>query len=303
MILGLFASLLLASTDAAATPIAADETPINCDNCADWNQTQLPFRIYGDTYYVGMHGLSSVLIVTKEGLILLDGDLPQSAQQIAENIRILGFHIQDVHWILNSHAHFDHTGGIAALQRLTSANVAASVIGSQALRAGAVPKDDPQFDSGKATGFPPIKQVHALLDGGKVTLGGVTVTAHYTPGHTPGGTTWTWRTCQGHHCVDVVYADSLSPVSEGDFRYSDPSRSPTTADILRHSIAIVRALPCNVMISVHPDASDVLDKAAANARDPSKNAFLEPDACRRYADKYDKLLDAKLNEESTNASH
>jgi metallo-beta-lactamase class B len=303
MILGLFASLLFASTDPVATPVAPDEAPIDCGNCADWNQPQAPFRIFGNTYYVGVHGLSSVLIVTRTGLILLDGDLPQSARQIADNIRTLGFHTQDVRWILNSHAHFDHTGGIAALQRMSGASVGASVLGAQALRSGAVSKDDPQSDGGNATGFPPVPRAQGLFDGAKIALGGVTVIAHYTPGHTPGGTSWTWRSCEGRRCVDVVYADSLNPVSAGDFRYSDTLRNPTTAETLRHSIALVRALPCDVMVSVHPDASGVLDKAAANARDPSKNAFLEPGACRKYADDADKLLDAKLSEERSNPPH
>jgi len=300
MILGLYASLLLAS---AATPIASDEAPINCDNCASWNQPQAPFRIYGNTYYVGTHGLSSVLIVTKAGLILLDGDLPQSVQQIAANIKTLGFDVHDVRWILNSHAHFDHAGGIAALQRITGANVGASALGAAALSIGALPADDPQFDSGKATRFPPVQHAQALLDRETVVLGDTTVTAHYTPGHTPGGTTWSWSSCDNIRCVDVVYADSLNPVSLGDFRYSDAARSPTTAETLRHSIAVVRALPCNVMISVHPDASGVLDKAAANVRDPAKNAFLEPGSCRAYAGDSDKLLDAKLKQENANNAH
>jgi metallo-beta-lactamase class B len=303
MILGLFVSLLLAPTSAPTNQVPADETPVACTDCADWNQPQTPFRIFGNTYYVGTQGLSSVVIATRGGLILLDGDLPQSAPLIVENLRALGFHMKDVHWILNSHAHFDHAGGIAALQRMSSATVGASVLGAQALRAGAVPKDDPQWNSGKATGFPRVPLAQGLLDGGKISLGGVSVVAHYTPGHTPGGTTWTWRSCEGRHCVDVVYADSLNPVAQGDFRYSDTSRNPTTAETLRHSIALVRALPCEVMISVHPDASGVLDKAAANERDPSRNAFLDPGACRKYADDAEQLLDARLKDEQANVAH
>jgi metallo-beta-lactamase class B len=303
MILRLFAFLLLASAGTAAAMVPPDQVPIDCGHCSEWNQPQAPFHIFGNAYYVGTHGLSSVLIVTRGGLILLDGDLPQSAQQIVDNIVTLGFHLRDLHWILNSHAHIDHAGGIAALARMSGADVAASVPGAQALRAGALPMDDPQSDGGNAAGFPKVPHVHALLDGAKVTLGEVTVTAHYTPGHAPGGTTWTWHSCEGRHCVDVVYADSLNPIAEGDFRYSGTARDPTTADTLRHSIALVRALPCDVMISVHPDASGVLDKAAANARDPSKNAFLEPGACRNYADDSEKLLEARLDEERTRTAH
>jgi metallo-beta-lactamase class B len=302
MIPTLFALLLAASVDSPAPNAAPDEAPINCDNCADWNKPQAPFHIFGNAYYVGVQGLSSVLIKTKDGLILLDGDLPQSVPQIVANIRTLGFNVHDVRWILNSHAHFDHAGGIEALQRITGANVGASTLAAVALENGKPPADDPQWDSGKVRSFPAVAHVQALLDGETVTLGETTVTAHYTPGHTPGGTTWTWRTCEKLRCVNIVYADSLSPVSEGDFRFSDPSRTPTTADVLRRSIELVRDMSCDVVVSVHPDMSDVLDKAAANARDPNKNAFIDGTSCQTYADQFGKALDKRLHEETAGAA-
>ena len=298
MIATVFASMLLA-TNVAATSIASDETPIVCGNCTDWNRPQAPFRIFGNTYYVGVHGLSSVLIVTGEGLIVLDGDLPQSARLIAEHIKTLGFDVRNVRWILNSHAHQDHAGGIAALQRMSGAQVGASKLGAEALRSGDVPADDPQAGFRSALRFPPVAHVRAFADGETIVLGAVTVTAHATPGHTPGGTSWTWRSCEGVHCADIVYADSLTSVSSPGFRYGDASRHPTTAQVLRRSIAMLHALPCDVMISVHPDASGVLDKALANARDSSKNAFLDTGSCRAYADNADRNLDARLLEEST----
>ena len=294
---------LLASANAIATSVPADETPIACDNCADMNQPQAPFHVYGNTWYVGTHGVSSVLIVTRDGMILFDGDLPQSAPQIVANIRTLGFKVEDVRWILNSHAHFDHAGGIAALQRISGANVAASALGAATLNLGILPADDPQAGFARTMRFPAVPHVQALLNGETISLDDAVVTAHYTPGHTPGGTTWTWRSCERNRCVDIVYGDSLNPISAPGFRFSDPSRHPTTADALRRSITTVRDLPCDVLISVHPEVSGVLDKAAANARDPSKNAFIDPGACRAYADAADKLLDARLKEEGANAAH
>ncbi|HEY2346837.1 MAG TPA: subclass B3 metallo-beta-lactamase [Xanthomonadaceae bacterium] len=290
-----------ASVPASASPpdVPQDEAPIHCDNCDDWNREQAPFRIFGNTYYVGVHGLSSVLIATKDGLVLLDGDLPQSAPLIVAHIKALGFDVRNVHWILNSHAHFDHAGGIAALQRISGANVAASALAAETLRVGALPADDPQYDAGRGRGFPPVRHVQALLDGETVQLGDVTVTAHDTPGHTPGGMTWTWSSCESWRCANMVYADSLNAAASGDFRFSDASRQPTTADILRRSIAMVRGLSCDVVISVHPDFTDVLDKAAANARDPSKNAFLDGTGCRTYADEARDALDARLKKEDT----
>jgi len=300
MALASLAALLLAAAD-APLDVPHDETPIACDHCAAWNQEQAPFRIFGNSWYVGMHGLSSVLVVTKAGLILIDGDLPQSAGAIAAHIKALGFDVHDVRWILASHAHFDHAGGIAALQRMSGANVGASEAAAGSLRLGIVPDDDPQSNGGKATPFPAVPHVEAIPEGGSITLGGTTVHAHYTPGHTPGGTTWTWSSCETMHCVDVVYADSLSAVSEGGYRFDDPSRHPTTAQVLRHSIDVVRRLPCDVLVTPHPDASGVFDKAAANARDRHGNAFVDPKGCTAYANGFESLLDERLRKESATA--
>src|SRR5438093_8055174 len=109
-----------------------------CANCPEWNTPQTPFRIFGNTYYVGPHGLSSILITSKNGHVVIDGGLPESAQQVAANIRALGFRIEDVKLILNSHVHFDHAGGIAELQRLSGAHVMASTWSSGVMMQGGV---------------------------------------------------------------------------------------------------------------------------------------------------------------------
>ncbi len=147
---------------------------------------QQAFRIYGNTYYVGTHGLSSVLITSGTGHVLIDGALPESAPLIAANIRSLGFRIEDVKLILNSHAHFDHAGGIAELQRLSGARVAASQWTADVMRKGEVPRDDPQF--GALRPIARVARVETLKDNETLNAGAVSVTAHLTPGHTPGGT-------------------------------------------------------------------------------------------------------------------
>ena len=125
-------------------PLPAQDVNASCSSCAVWNKPQRPFRIYGNTYYVGTHGLSSVLIASEGGHVLIDGALQESAPLIAANIRALGFRIEDVKLIVTSHAHFDHAGGVAELQRLSGARVAASPWSADALKR-AVPRDDPQF--------------------------------------------------------------------------------------------------------------------------------------------------------------
>src|SRR5690349_3054482 len=116
-----------------------------CAHCAEWNAPQAPFRIYGDTYYVGPHGLSSILITSDTGNVLIDGGLAESAGQITAHIRQLGFRVEDVKLIVNSHVHFDHAGGIAELQRLSGARVVASKWTAHVMSKTGVGRDDPQF--------------------------------------------------------------------------------------------------------------------------------------------------------------
>src|SRR5690606_3712231 len=121
--------------------------PELCESCAGWNEPQAPFKVFGNTYYVGTRGLSSLLITSPEGHILIDGGLPNSAPLILQNVSSLGFDVADVELILNSHAHFDHAGGIAALQRASGALVVASAPSAPVLASGEVGHDDPQHSS------------------------------------------------------------------------------------------------------------------------------------------------------------
>lgn len=287
-------TLLLPLLTAAAPSVPPDTAPINCQDCAEWNQPQAPFRVYGNTYYVGVAGLSSVLIDSGEGLILIDGALPQSAERIADSVRALGFDIRDVKWILNSHAHFDHAGGIAALRRMSGAKVAASPAGAKALRTGTAAKDDPQAGFGDSMRYPAPRDVVTVADGATVVLGKLTITARHTPGHTPGATTWTWRSCEEKRCVDVVYAESLTAVAAPRFRFSaDAARVKQ----FRRSIEKVRALPCEVMIPTHPSAGRLFEQRATSERE-GRQAFIDPGACRAYADRADQGLTARLKLEA-----
>lgn len=271
-----------APAPASTDPAPALDAAIACEMCDAWNQRHEPFQLFGNTYYVGVAGLSAVVIATSDGLILLDGGLPQSAPRIADNLRALGLRVEDVRLIVNSHAHYDHAGGIAALQRLSGARVAASASGARALRAGEPTEDDPQARSGRepAHRFPAVSEVEVVRDGQTLTVGDVTITAHLTPGHTPGSTTWTWRSCEGQRCVDVVYADSLNAVSDDEFRFTaDPGRVAA----FERSIAAVDALPCDLLIAVHPSFAGLDRKLAARASGAKPDPFLDPDSCHEYA--------------------
>ena len=296
-ITALLLSLSLLQTAPAAKATDFDP-PFVCDNCAEWNQPQAPFKLHGRSYYVGTRGLSAVLIRTSEGLILLDGGLPQSAALIEASISALGMRVEDVKLIVNSHAHYDHAGGIARLQRVSGAMVAASPSGAEALRNGRPVQDDPQFNVDGSDGlFPKVARVKVVRDKEELTVGDTTITAHHTPGHTPGSTTWTWRSCDGPACVNLVYADSLTAISTGDFRYLGDARRPDVSEAFRRSIAVVAGLPCDLMLSTHPGSSGLFERLERRAASPSPDPLLDAGACRAYADRAAKGLETRLKTE------
>ena len=282
---------------AGAAALRADP-PIKCESCDDWNALQEPFRIFGNTYYVGVAGLSAVLVTSQAGLVLLDGGLPQSAPLVDASIRKLGFRTEDVRLIVNSHAHYDHAGGIAALQRASGAEVAASAAGARAIERGLPTEDDPLFAFGrKANRFPRVARVRAVKDGEVLRVGDLALTAHLTPGHTPGGTTWTWRSCEGSRCLDVVYADSLNAVSASGFRFTGDAKHPGIEAEFRRSIATVSGLPCDVLLTVHPGFTDVEGKLARLKQEPGSEPFVDPGACSAYAAAALQRLDERVAEE------
>ncbi len=270
------------------------DPPITCDSCEAWNAPQAPFRIFGNTYYVGTAGLSAVLITSANGLILLDAALPQSARLIDQNIRAMGFRTEDVKLIVNSHAHYDHAGAIAALQRASGAVVAASPSSARALEQGKPVSDDPQAGS---SAFPPAKSVRVVTDGEVLRIGTLAITAHFTPGHTPGSTTWTWRSCEGSRCLNLVYADSLNSVSLPGFRFTGDATHPSRVESFRQSIAKVAALPCDILVTVHPEFAGMSKKLALRAQQPETNPFIDTNACRVYAATASKSLDRRIAEE------
>jgi len=280
----------------AQAPAFKSDPPHKCDACDEWNKPREPFKVFGNTYFVGTDGLSAILIAGDAGLILLDGGLEQSAALIDANIRKLGFKTEDVKLIVNSHGHYDHAGGIAALQRASGARVAASPSGASALQRGENTVDDPQYGFGKTfNGFPPVKNVSVIKDSEVLRVGNISVTANFTPGHTPGSTTWTWRSCEGQRCLDMVYADSISAISADGFRFTD---SPERVNAFRRSISRLAELPCDIVISTHPSATnlDAKIKKRAERKGSEPDPFVDH-GCKALAATAMKGLDARIAEE------
>lgn len=261
---------------------------------ADWVKPQTPLKLYGKTYFVGTGGLSLVLIDTGDGLILIDGALQQTVEATKANIRQLGFKVEDIRYILNTEAHYDHSGGLAALARDSGAEVITSPIGAAALRTGRIDAHDPQ--AADIPEHPPVPNARGIGDGEAVRLGATAVTAVFTPGHTPGSVSWTWKACEGETCVDVVFASSLNAVANGVFTYT---AHPDVTASLRASIDRVEALSCDLLISAHPDNSGGDVKIAALEAGATPNPFLDPSACRAYAERARGRLQARLDREAS----
>ena len=280
------ATVIVVAAFIAVFPALWGQTDVAAQNAPpEWTQEQTPFRIFGQTYYVGTRGVSSILITSDQGHVLIDGAMPQSAPMIADHIRALGFRVEDVELIVNSHIHYDHAGGISGLQRLTGARVAASPSSAAVLRSGRSGPDDPQY--GLLPPIDPVRDVRVIADGETLRIGSLSVQGHFTGGHTPGGTSWTWRSCEGVDCRNIVYADSMTAVSADTFKFSSSTTYPKAVADFEKSIAFLRKTPCDLLLTPHPDASGWTPADAANPH-PS------PKTCAAYADEMEAKFDAEF---------
>jgi metallo-beta-lactamase class B len=288
------------TSTAAAGQALTPDPPMNCSACAEWNLPRAPFKVFGNTYFVGTQGLSAVAIDTGDGLILIDVALPQSAPLIDANLRQLGLDTRTIKYIAVSHGHYDHVGGVRSMQRYTGATVLASPSTAQALRLGHPVPGDPQFGTTPGDSFPAVTEnVRALEHLGTVRLGNTVLTAQHTPGHTPGATTWTWQSCEGPRCLNMVYVDSLTAVSNDAFKYT---AVPGLVDRYRATMKTVAALPCDIVISTHPSATGLDEKVAARAKGKiapgaAGDPMIDAGACKALAERSLKALEERVAKE------
>ncbi len=272
-------------------PIAPIETSgpafdAACHDNDDWDRPAPPVRIHGNTYLVGTCGISAILITGSEGHVLIDSGTEQGAEIVARNIRRLGFRLTDVKFLLHSHEHIDHVGGMARLQQLTGAQLVASANAAAVFRTGAPGPGDPQ--AGMHPPFRAARVDRVIKHGETVRLYDLQLTAVDTRGHTHGALSWHWVSCDGGVCRNMVYADSLSPVSRDDYRFID---HPGALEAFRTSIARVAALDCEILLTPHPSASRMIDRMAGRA------PLEDPNGCRAYAASLTKRLDDRLAKE------
>jgi len=269
-----------APTHPAVTVAGKTYTPLgilqrNMGTAADQLEPFPPHRIVGDIYYVGSRTLSSFLIVTPQGNILINTIFQANVPAIAKSVAQLGFRFADIKIILGNHAHGDHMEGDALAKQMTGARV---IVMAQDVPALAAMKP-----GGKRH---PIDEV--ITDGDTVSLGGVTLTAHLTAGHTPGCTTWTMTATENGKTYDVVFGCSLR---------SPGVISPETEAALNRSYKLVRALPCDVPLGDHPAEYRMLEKHA-RLKPGAPNPFIDKAGCTTEADIQEAMFRAILDEQA-----
>lgn len=267
-----------------ATPALAQQAP--ADDNANWVRPIKPYRVVGNIYYVGSEGLSAWLITSSQGHILLDGGpSAEGGKLIERSIQQLGFQLADVKILINTHAHFDHAGGLAQLKADTGAKLWASRLDEPALEAG----HHIGGNSNGQTPFPAVKVDKGFGDGQKLKLGENTLIAHLTPGHSIGCTTWTTQVTEKGRPLNVTFNCSLSVA--GNQLVGNKEHRNIVADY-RASFAAMRAIPTDVMLPSHEEQGNLLAKRQKMLRgDP--NAFVDPTELGRLVDGYE----AKFNQE------
>jgi metallo-beta-lactamase class B len=239
-----------------------------------WNKPVPPFKIIGNLYYVGATEVASYLITTPAGHFLLDGGLAETAPQIEHNITELGFKLTDVKFLLNSHAHFDHAGGLAQLKKSTAAKFVASEGDALLLRRGG--RGD--FSFGDTLPYPPVAPDQIVHDGQTIQLGDQTMVAHLTPGHTKGNTTWTTKIRDGNKVYDVVCVGSQSAL---DYKFVGQESYTGIRSDFEKSFALLNRLPCDVFIAPHGSFFHFIEKRERLLRGEA-NAFVDPESYKTY---------------------
>jgi metallo-beta-lactamase class B len=231
-----------------------------CTDWDDWDKRAQPFQVFGDTYHVGTCGISAILVAAAEGHVLIDSGTRNGARVVLSNIRTLGFQPENVRVVLTSHEHFDHVGGLWWVQENSGARILTSPEALEVIESGEAHPADPQF--GMHDPMQPLARhlVSAITPGEAVTLVAGEFLPVATPGHTPGALTWQWESCEGEDCRSIVYADSLSPVSSDDYRFSD---HPDYVAAYRNGLTRLAALDCDILLTPHPSASHMRDKLLA----------------------------------------
>jgi metallo-beta-lactamase class B len=247
-----------------------------------WHQPFPPHRIGDNLYYVGSRGLASYLITTKEGHILINASFERTVPMIRTNVEKLGFKMSDVKILLSSHAHSDHVEGLAAMKELTGAQVFIMEGDQRVIREGGAGqylyKDH----------WKPCRVDRVLQDGDKVTLGGATLVAHLTPGHTRGCTTWTMTATDGNAKREVVIIGS--PNVNAGYQLVNNRDYPEISEDFRKTFKVLKSLPCDIFLGAHGNYYDMETKYEKLKAGAAENPFVDPKGYREYVEDREKAF-------------
>lgn len=261
----------------------------------EWNQPVKPFRIIGNVYYVGATEVSSFLITTSKGHILLDSGFSETVPVIADGIKQLGFKIEDVKILINSHAHYDHAAGLAQLKRLTGAQLLLSEADATLAANGG--KAD--FRWGDTLTYEPVKADRILHDKDRVDLGGVRMVARLTPGHTKGCTTWLMKVNEGGKSYDIVFVGSTTAPG---YTLVNNTKYPSIISDFEYSFRLLRSFPCDIFLGPHGSFFNLKDKAERVARSAQPNPFIDSNSYRDFLDRTEKDFHEMLSKQRAEKS-
>jgi metallo-beta-lactamase class B len=260
-----------------------------CKGRDGWADAAPPARIFGNTYYVGTCGITVLLLTSPRGHVLIDSGPAEAVPSVLANVRKLGFEITDIKLIIGSHEHIDHMGGFAALKAATGAKIFVRQPARAVLESGRADPADPQ--AGLLPDMTPIT-VDSVVDkdwGIFLEIDRFRIDQIATPGHTAGGTSWTWQSCEAGRCLAFAYIDSLSAVSRDGYRFAD---HPERVAPFRRTFKLVEAMKCDVLITPHPGVSNLFERLTG------KIPLVDPAACRLLATASSQKLDARLAKEA-----
>lgn len=281
---------LWAKPDTAGPDRAATQAIVKqCAGKEDFSDPAPPARLFGNTYYVGTCTVSVLLVTSPKGHVLVDAATEQAVPSILANIRALGFRPEDVRWIVTSHEHFDHVGGLAALVRATGAKVALSAPAAAAIASGKADPDDSQFGTLKNFDVTPVKADRLIATGSIVQVGPLRLTAFLTPAHSAGSTSWTWQSCAGAGCRMISYIDSISALAAPPYRFTD---HPDVVARFRRTFDAIAARRCSILVTPHPSVSTLFERMLGDA------PLAPKDACQNYAKLGRGWLDTQLAKEA-----
>ena len=259
-----------------------------------WNTPTEPFRITDNVYYVGTDGLASYLIVGPAWNVLIDTVMPDATDQIKANVAKLGFKLSDIKLMLDTHAHLDHTGGFAEIKRDTGAQMVSGAADKPLLEGGYYPGAETET----ALAFPAVKVDRAVRDGEVVTLGPISLTAHATPGHSPGCTTWTTNVTEGGQRHGVIFFCSATVALN---RLVPNPTHPGIVDDYRRTFERAPAIPGDVLLAPHPEMYGMAEKRTRLAAG-GPNPFVSPGEFQTYLTKLKSEFEASLAKQTAAAS-